>query len=519
MRVVFSFFGLCSIVGGSKPIVYPIVIESLHKCSVSTLCRPQRRYDNEELDYIKQLKITDLAFYDVFSKAEIFMWFKPVKKRKHVPFYIWNGATNMKETAFNTPVWFMDLWASFYNDALQSSWRTMNSTAAVLHYYAGPLRPKEADLLVKVVAERSYELEVVRSEEFVTANGSNFFLVPSTWQVLGSATRVSQHFFDAIAKSEKPDLERVNRFRNVVPSLHYGLFPFVTPCATLTHYTAFDASRALRFWPHGLLESYKYPLGRWQQMLQNRKIKWLFNGQIDYRPAYDDRRLLLKRNVTSLCDDGGIISRIDEGPESIPECSAHRLVNGRAPSLCQCFERHRIRTIGFEDTLLHTLFAFHIRGDDYYSSRIADILGAGAVPLIVDYTMMLGMSGQCHSPVKDMAVWIPRDEWVKDPAKAAMDAVNRKSHNDMEKLVRLLEYYRDSLLSGVYGDNRVIEDRLSHMALRCLNEDLLATMGFTKADMTCDFEDGANTPTFRSTGDLDDAEVPWGDTILPGKLV
>eukprot|EP01053_Blabericola_migrator_P008753 Blabericola_migrator_1__8752@NODE_460_length_8295_cov_270_146208_g162_i1_p4_GENE_NODE_460_length_8295_cov_270_146208_g162_i1NODE_460_length_8295_cov_270_146208_g162_i1_p4_ORF_typecomplete_len356_score29_62Exostosin/PF03016_15/6_3e07MogR_DNAbind/PF12181_8/0_41_NODE_460_length_8295_cov_270_146208_g162_i168917958 len=352
------------------------------------------------------------------------------------------------------------------------------------------------------------------TEEYIKTNGTNFFFITSSYLPTFYNLQTSNIYFKTISGRQRP--AKVNELSNLVTPMHYGNFPSVTPCAMLTHYTAFDGSRALQSWPNGLLESYKYPLGRWQQMKENRHVKWVFNGQIDGRWAYDDRRQFLIHNIKPFCDDGAVISRIGEGPEYLTICPSRLLPDGSLPPMCRCYDETRHRAIKFEDVLMQSLFAFHIKGDDYYSARLPDILGAGAVPVVVDHTMLLGLSGQCHIPLKHMFIYVPIEEWMDDPVAAAHRAVGNKSHNEMEKLVRLLEYYRGAQLSGIYGNNRVVEDRLSHMITRCISEDVLRQLEFTKSDMTCDFEDDGNSQAFPRTGDADDVQPPWGSHLTGG---
>eukprot|EP01053_Blabericola_migrator_P006060 Blabericola_migrator_1__6059@NODE_3057_length_2072_cov_479_059850_g162_i2_p1_GENE_NODE_3057_length_2072_cov_479_059850_g162_i2NODE_3057_length_2072_cov_479_059850_g162_i2_p1_ORF_typecomplete_len251_score32_70Exostosin/PF03016_15/1_1e08_NODE_3057_length_2072_cov_479_059850_g162_i2141893 len=245
-------------------------------------------------------------------------------------------------------------------------------------------------------------------------------------------------------------------------------------------------------------------------MIQNRKIKWAFVGQADWRDAYTERRQLLIHNISDMCrpDEGHIFSRHGEGDEILPPCPSRLYPDGNIPSMCQCQYPAGPGTLSFDTILTDSIYAFHIRGDNFYSARIADILGAGAIPVVVDHTMLLGMSGQCHVPVKDIAIWVPHDEWMQNPAQATLKAVLQKSHSDMEKMLRLLQYYRSLLLHGLYGNNRIVEDRLRHMVLRCLSEDLLNQLNATKADMTCDFEDVDLLPAFPTIGDIDDVDSP-----------
>eukprot|EP01053_Blabericola_migrator_P005783 Blabericola_migrator_1__5782@NODE_292_length_10275_cov_168_705525_g240_i0_p2_GENE_NODE_292_length_10275_cov_168_705525_g240_i0NODE_292_length_10275_cov_168_705525_g240_i0_p2_ORF_typecomplete_len514_score73_16Exostosin/PF03016_15/0_00011_NODE_292_length_10275_cov_168_705525_g240_i025994140 len=499
---------------GSRPLSYPIPIESLTKCDKpsSYLCRPKRHYDRDELQYIEKLHIRDPMFYDVFTKAELFKWFKP-QGRKPIPFYIWYGANRIQETALQSPSYFMDVWASFYNDALQSPWRVPISDKAVIQFFTGPIYAKEADLVrPKLSHVKEYAEEVFETDAFHVANGSNFFYIASSYWPVYRSSQDSISFFRWVRWNLKPSWALRNRdpFVDLITPFHYGSFPTLSSCFILTNYSPLEASRSLTAWPNGVLESYQYPLGRWQQMLNNRKLRWIFNGQIDKRPAYNDRRQLLLHDVSTLCTLGAVISRKGHGPEPLPSCPEQHTITGDPPTKCQCAE---YRQTALEETLLAGLFDFHIRGDDFYSARIADILGMGGVPIVVDHNMTLGTTGQCHVPVKDIAIWIDYKDWMKDPVKATLKALYQKSHKEMEKLVRLLEYYRGSLIGGIYGDTRVVEDRLSHMVLRCLSEDVLQRMNFSKSDMVCDFEDSMNTHAWVSVSDVDD-EPPWQRTFL-----
>eukprot|EP01053_Blabericola_migrator_P003026 Blabericola_migrator_1__3025@NODE_187_length_11743_cov_250_942275_g162_i0_p5_GENE_NODE_187_length_11743_cov_250_942275_g162_i0NODE_187_length_11743_cov_250_942275_g162_i0_p5_ORF_typecomplete_len512_score64_89Exostosin/PF03016_15/4_4e10_NODE_187_length_11743_cov_250_942275_g162_i074268961 len=507
MRSVRRIF-LLGVVAQSQPISYPISVQSLIKCNTTHLCRPPRSYNKEELAYIRKLRIVDPAFYDVFTRDEIFKWFKPAKMRQRIPFYIWTNVTNMREAAFETPAWFQDVWATFYNDALQSTWRTNDSKSAVMHFFGGPVRSKDADLLPKPSNHEAAKEYVLKTAEFAFANGTNFFYVSSGWQAVYVAVLESRRTFEAMLKNET--MTPKEHVQHYMTAMHYSTFPSLVPCTMTTHYATSDGFRSLRAWPDGPLPSYQYPRGAWQQMIDTRKVKWAFVGQADGREAYRERRQLLNHNVSALCKDGAILCRHGNGPDEVPLCPRQLLPDGGVPAnLCQCYLPSDVIGVSFEASLVEALYAFHIRGDDYYSARIADILGAGAIPVIVDHTMLFGMSGSCQVPVKELAVWVPRSEWLDDPAKAALKAVSQKSHTDMEKMVRLLQYYRPFLLNGLYSDSRVVEDRIYHMATRCLTAELLRQFDVSKAELVCDFEDCDAYPAFPTIGDTDDPEVLW----------
>eukprot|EP01054_Gregarina_sp_Poly1_P003720 Gregarina_sp_Poly_1__3719@NODE_209_length_11372_cov_428_789120_g186_i0_p1_GENE_NODE_209_length_11372_cov_428_789120_g186_i0NODE_209_length_11372_cov_428_789120_g186_i0_p1_ORF_typecomplete_len530_score61_91Exostosin/PF03016_15/1_9e11_NODE_209_length_11372_cov_428_789120_g186_i060047593 len=507
-------------------IVYPIDKAALVPCGQnkgSWLCRPSPKLSTEAEQYIQTLHIQDPSFYDAFTEEEIFRWFKPIPAVK-IPFYIWEKPSLSQDVLQNVPSFLQDMYATFVQDLKTSGWRTEDKSGAVLHFVAIPWFPwvvpgthwdREVRGQYVVEVNRTARLnsscclQIMNSEEYRRFNGSNFLFVTSHFLPEAGAIHRAQDFFDLVVNGANPSafsITRAGRFMGTAPALHYGAAADARICMVTTHYSSSEALRSLPGWPLGVRESYRYPLGQWAQMQQNRHNNIFFLGLADYRFQYAERLEMLAR-WSETCNNT-IIARVGEGPTELKPCSKE--------SLCKCVLPERLHGGQiFEKSIMDSLFSLHLRGDDFYSARIVDIIASGSVPVVIDKRMhSFGMSGQCHAPWKRMAIYVDREKFMRNPMEAIAREIAKKSHHELEQMVRLLFFYRLIMIHGMAVESRVVESRLTQFVTDCVTEEILQEMNLTKADKLCHFEETTARAAFLSTGDADDNEPPWRASFL-----
>lgn len=507
-----------------QPIQYPINASLLVPCGGNKafgLCRPPLNWSQGILDYISELDITDPYFYDAFEESEIYNWFRPRRKKSIVPFYIWENEDLSRDVTTDTPAFLQDLYSTFLQDMRVSSWRTYDASEAAVHFVAIPWSPwvvQGSRWEPRHIDE--YLEKIITSDEFLRYNGTNFFYVTSGWQkelVLGQAGR---DFFNAVQNNESFSMNKipidVSALR-LMGGLHYGSFPVLRTCTITTHYSTTEQLRSQRKWPGGSIESYRYPLGHYAQMLQKRKHKFFFVGQADHRPAYAERRKLFSSKIPFICSEGVII-RTSGGPEELEECEKD--------FLCQCQMPKGWRGDASAQMLLDSLFAFHIKGDDYYSARIVDIISSGSIPIVVDKALYgMSISGQCHAPWREMAIYLNLDAYNANPESAIHQAINSLTHQDIEKMVRLLYYYRPRSVNGNSAQNLVGEDRVSQYIYECVPETILQQIvvhtgrssggdRLSKLDIACDFENFITKQALPLLNDEDEHPAAWDCLFL-----
>eukprot|EP01056_Protomagalhaensia_sp_Gyna25_P003468 Protomagalhaensia_sp_Gyna_25__3467@NODE_311_length_3957_cov_8_535988_g242_i0_p1_GENE_NODE_311_length_3957_cov_8_535988_g242_i0NODE_311_length_3957_cov_8_535988_g242_i0_p1_ORF_typecomplete_len530_score68_89Exostosin/PF03016_15/1_2e13_NODE_311_length_3957_cov_8_535988_g242_i022593848 len=509
------WFCLASVaVAEHTPREYPIDPSILKPCQqagfqhrpASLLCRPRPTFSPDIEEYIKGLEIKDADFYDVFTEAEIVDLFKP-RRTEPIPFYLWDDFATLHEVSVN--VWSDqgDQWASLYEDFKIHPWRTHHREEALVHFVAlpylllihtpegfGEFRKKEAN---------EYAETVIASPEWRQFNGSNFFVFSGQDSPMIRALGKSNGVFKALQEGHPlPGVkEGVWHILQQANMFHCTNSMDLRPCFEQTNYSAKEKFRSLRRWPGGTLESYKQPLGAFHALQKERQHHYFFMGQADTRAAYRTRAHAVK----SLAGfwEPSVAARSGNG-EPLPQCTTQNLTG------CEMNPKLARSAMTFERWMMDSQYGLHLRGDTYYSGRLAEIHASGVIPIIVDHTIYdLGLSGKCHQPAKDMAIWISEAAWFEDARGEMESKVINRSWTDQERILRLLEYYRPDNVHGMLT-SRVPEDRVKDIIASCLPAEVSARTGFQKIDIAlCPFDPHEPMSSFVATIDEDDTPV-WG---------
>lgn len=492
----------------AAPLNYPIDPGKLIPCQDGNrpwLCRLQVEYSRDTLNYISTLHITDPYFYDAFEESEIYQYFRPVRESQPPSFYLWEEES-LRDVFLDSPNYFQDVYLTLMQDLKTSQWRTFNRSEAVLHYVAYPYDPlyppgwsrskiEHASEITEAFAER-----VLSSEVYRRYNGSNFFYAVSSWSPERDALWYSDDVFARIELGkELKNVSAATRLFLGSTGMHHISVPVPRVCTVITHYSAPPESLNLGQWPMGPLESYKYPLGHYAQMLRERPHFSFFAGQIDRRSACAARRALLRRRVR-FCERKAVIVQSGKGRDILRECTLN--------DTCGCVKpRSWSGTSHLREIEMKSRFGFHLRGDDWSSARIAEIIALGMIPIVVGKEMFTwSMAGQCSAPWRKMAIYVDEDAFIRDPAAAVFQAVDSLSHQDYEKMLRLLYYYRPSVVHGSVIAS-VAQERMKQIAHDCVPESTLQELGYTKLWPLCPFEELTPRVSLPSLFDVEDGGV------------
>eukprot|EP01054_Gregarina_sp_Poly1_P003716 Gregarina_sp_Poly_1__3715@NODE_209_length_11372_cov_428_789120_g186_i0_p6_GENE_NODE_209_length_11372_cov_428_789120_g186_i0NODE_209_length_11372_cov_428_789120_g186_i0_p6_ORF_typecomplete_len357_score39_02Exostosin/PF03016_15/0_00024_NODE_209_length_11372_cov_428_789120_g186_i049075977 len=348
---------------------------------------------------------------------------------------------------------------------------------------------------------------MMQSSEWRRFNGSNFFTFWPDWPIsLWARRRDSAEFASIGASVPKP----LSAWKYVTRQL--GGFNYQTPaearqCMISSQLDIHDEFKANRYWPEGELESYKFPTGNYAQMKLNRRHSLFFVSSIDSRPAYRRRwdTLIAMANFSKPSYVAHKIKHAFAPPRKFegPQCS-NSVTQG-----CQLAESMGSTHL-FAEWAVDSIFGLHVRGDDWYSSRLGEVLASAGVLVVVEpETWTFTMGDTCHIPFRDIVVTISDPLFWEDPRRALESALAELTHEEVEKKLRLLEYYRQDIFFGILG-SRCAHNHLTEYAQFCLSADVLGHFGIAKADNRCYFEHWNSLTPFPIENNEDDVS-PWGE--------
>eukprot|EP01054_Gregarina_sp_Poly1_P003715 Gregarina_sp_Poly_1__3714@NODE_209_length_11372_cov_428_789120_g186_i0_p3_GENE_NODE_209_length_11372_cov_428_789120_g186_i0NODE_209_length_11372_cov_428_789120_g186_i0_p3_ORF_typecomplete_len521_score75_42Exostosin/PF03016_15/2_4e12_NODE_209_length_11372_cov_428_789120_g186_i03881950 len=497
--------------GEHTPLVFPISPHILQPCPslgyndrpASQLCRPKPSFSDEVLAHIERLEVKDLDFYDVFTEAEILNWFRP-RPSTTIPFYLWDDVDFVWKATLNVTADQGDQWASLYEDFKIHPWRTRVRSEAVVHFVGLPWLVSFAPDLGSFDrrAATPYLTQMMNSEEWKRFNGSNFFLFSGQDSPMIFSLQGAGRVFSSIVKKEAvgDEEDAAAMVLRTAGIFHCTSAMDLRPCVGQTNYSAKEKFRSLRRWPAGDLESFRYPLGAFHLLQQNRRYHYFFMGQADGRWAYRTRAHAVKE-LAGFWEPG--VAARSGGGEPLPDCTLTKWTG------CEVPKTLKRSAMTFERWMMDSQYGLHLRGDTFYSGRLAEVFASGEIPIIVDHTIhSLGMAGKCHQPLREMAYWISEEEWFKDARGALQKYVIDQPWNDKEKKLRLLEYYRFDNTHGLLG-SKVAEDRMYDYVANCLSEEITASLGVSKRSGICPFENDDLYSAFLPVADSDDTP-PWG---------
>eukprot|EP01056_Protomagalhaensia_sp_Gyna25_P003469 Protomagalhaensia_sp_Gyna_25__3468@NODE_311_length_3957_cov_8_535988_g242_i0_p2_GENE_NODE_311_length_3957_cov_8_535988_g242_i0NODE_311_length_3957_cov_8_535988_g242_i0_p2_ORF_typecomplete_len523_score57_96Exostosin/PF03016_15/2_6e13_NODE_311_length_3957_cov_8_535988_g242_i07322300 len=477
---------------------YPIDSSILERCG-SGLCRPVPKFTPATQAYIDTLRIRDLSFYDVFEEDEIFRLFRPPTPPPRLPFYIWDCLATAREGILDVTPDQSAGFATFYEDLKVSPWRTWNPNEAALHYIALPWNygTLDGNTHFDLAAGESFLGTIFASKYWKEHNGANFFTHWGDWPTSMFALRKQEKLW---TDSSRVSLEQSpwtwSQLR--LGGLNYATRPEGRDCQIAAALDIHDELKALRHWPQGRLESFRYPLGSYAQLMKNRPVNLFFVASIDARASYQYRR-------------NAFASLVGFRP---PSHIAHQLKTliplEDNSTLCggdtwqDCLLTQNLGNHFFAEWALESRYALHIRGDDFFSSRIAEALAAGNLLLIVDdETWAVAVGDLCDLPLREATITLPGEQFYANPKATVEAALNSLTHNEAEKKLRILEYYRSDLFFGIVGSSAA-EKQVAEYASLCVPAAVLASGGVNKADFKCRFQHWAVTAAFPGYDDEDD---------------
>eukprot|EP01056_Protomagalhaensia_sp_Gyna25_P000586 Protomagalhaensia_sp_Gyna_25__585@NODE_1276_length_1990_cov_18_768324_g1018_i0_p1_GENE_NODE_1276_length_1990_cov_18_768324_g1018_i0NODE_1276_length_1990_cov_18_768324_g1018_i0_p1_ORF_typecomplete_len599_score75_46Exostosin/PF03016_15/5_9e10_NODE_1276_length_1990_cov_18_768324_g1018_i0631859 len=492
----------------------PLVeVDDLRPCTgdrpPELLCRPTPGMSVARDEYIRRLRITDPYFYDMFEDNEVFKLFKP---RPTVPElelvshdhnallikpYRQHGvrqAIQRYQAYDGESSWFYAYWTGPH----RVEEHTSEKGKLKLDYVPFPI--SHADKLHKpndkdddspaIIADYLKNITVVESKY----PQQNSFSIVSDTSGFNTLLTHSEAVFNNEADPSSPTWSELP-LRSTI--MTYATQPLTAPCQVVVGGMPIVRLRLNRSFPAGGVPSYQYAMGALAHLVDTRPYHiWSmpqWNQSLHYQSKVA-QGLARKFRPSALTG-----SNLDE---DLPECPRGHVEGCRIG-----FDQFHMDTYTY--TLSRSRFGLILpETENRASPRLMDVIAAGLIPVIVFRDIAaFSLPGQCFVPWRQLAIWIDEAEFSLDPEAAIRKHVLGQSSRDLEKLLRLQEYYRPLILLALYETDAPYLRGLE-IAHSCLPEAyLVQTQGISKTMMPCDFEDFTAAPAFPTYSDEDDEPV------------
>lgn len=301
-------------------------------------------------------------------------------------------------------------------------------------------------------------------------------------------------------QTPRADLVKV-LLRRMVAMQNVGIADGRT-CSIMTAYGPPPRMSMLENWPNGPLPSYKWPAGIADQVNRTRPNNMILTGQADYRPAYNTRRQALT-NLGHVWRPSVMFT--NSGDTSLKPCVNDSVYDG-----CQNKDMKFRGDRYVWELMLTAKTGFHIRGDDFSSARLMDLMSSQVLPVIpMKESFGISMHDSCHTPWQRFSFFLNEYDFA-DKSEAAMQHVIAAMNDpvEAEKRLRMLEYYRRTSSFGILGASG-IHQYLQTATLECLPATVLSEMGIRKDRFQCPYGNRGAKSLFLQGIDEDD-KPPYG---------
>eukprot|EP01053_Blabericola_migrator_P000235 Blabericola_migrator_1__234@NODE_1061_length_5558_cov_570_766891_g729_i0_p1_GENE_NODE_1061_length_5558_cov_570_766891_g729_i0NODE_1061_length_5558_cov_570_766891_g729_i0_p1_ORF_typecomplete_len606_score73_87Exostosin/PF03016_15/5_2e10_NODE_1061_length_5558_cov_570_766891_g729_i015673384 len=474
------------------------------------LCRRLPTFSQETLDYIKTLGIPDLDFYDVFEEHEIPRYFKPRPNRDLIEIALYDGeasaqgpytemsalmrvqrfqAFDVENSLYTSYLVHANRVSELKRDGSKVGMTFLPMATSRLYWFNNVKDKSPQEKWIMWVRENLIDnKQFPRSDIFSSVGepyGYNLLLNKSRDWIAGNSVSSEQGLSDMPLRTTLFVMKAA---------------PFLAPCQVILGATPIARLRLVRHFPRGGLPSATYAMGALAHLSTRPYNFWS-------TPQYNQSLMYQNETVRSLSGQYSPSALIGEfNMEDIRDCAVGE-VEG-----CRTHHDH-FHLDQYAYLLQRSKFALVLPDHDNWGSpRLGDVIASGAIPIIVSTKQIaFGVPGQCHIPWRDMAIWIEDEEYAADPKAAIEKHVLSKTPVELEKILRILEYYRFDVLHPP-AITRVPVTRTFQAIQRCLPEAwLMATQKRSKTEFPCDFEDFSSTPAFLNESDEDD-EPAWSSS-------
>eukprot|EP01054_Gregarina_sp_Poly1_P006594 Gregarina_sp_Poly_1__6593@NODE_353_length_9300_cov_96_781761_g295_i0_p2_GENE_NODE_353_length_9300_cov_96_781761_g295_i0NODE_353_length_9300_cov_96_781761_g295_i0_p2_ORF_typecomplete_len601_score67_65Exostosin/PF03016_15/6_4e11_NODE_353_length_9300_cov_96_781761_g295_i011072909 len=500
--------------------------EMLHTCGTGQfesrppelLCRPATSFSQAVNDYIAGLGITDLDFYDVFDESEIYNLFRPriSLAKPPVSFISYDNVTGLLKpykgiaNEINIQRYqYHDIeYSMFFTFWMDNSRIEENRTNEVpFHFNYLPLGISKLQWFAKSMKDTAaanytfnYLSKLMTGPIWNKNKGLDFFSILGQHAGMELLVKLGRSKFEA-GDPRTVDLEHVATRLNL---LTYSSIPAVNPCQVITGGAPIVRLRLNKHFPRGVLPSYQYALGSLANLEDTRQFNFWSVAQWNQTLKHQTDVI---SKVSGHFEPSAILGSIQDA--GIVHCERGQFEGCRIE-----YDQFHLDTYPY--TILRSKFGLVLPEPEYLTSpRLMDVIAAGLVPIIVfREALAFALPAQCHVPWRQMAIFLDEEEFAADPVAALRKHVLDRPKREIERILRLLEYYRDDILFTMLH-TRVPANRLVDLAVKCVPESFLVSeRGLSKTDLKCEFEDFTSAPSFINHRDEDDTP-PWQDSWFP----